>query len=212
MLLISSSGQEFQSTHSMRSATTIWSKILSSLVFQSAHSVWSATKLFSGEPLQVQRFQSTHSMRSATLRGEKFTLAGRYFNPRTPCGVRPGARLPVSAGGLFQSTHSMRSATLPGITSVRYSLFNFNPRTPCGVRPTGLRRIAVAQSISIHALHAECDLPGAAFCMAGYISIHALHAECDYHVNSTITTRMDFNPRTPCGVRLSDWQAMSGTT
>ena len=38
------------------------------------------------------------------------TIHKRYFNPRTPCGVRP------SADGKFQPT------------------LHFNPRTPCGVR------------------------------------------------------------------------------
>ena len=101
----------------------------------------------------------------------------------------------------FQSTHSMRSATG---TSGRESgqTWNFNPRTPCGVRQDLAADLAAILRISIHALHAECDLyftrdPGACVgfqsthsmrsatpfqhvaCRMGIISIHALHAECD---------------------------------
>ena len=56
-----------------------------------------------------------------------------YFNPRTPCGVRP-------VDSLFYPVH-----------------LHFNPRTPCGVRPycnvVARRNLA----ISIHAPLAGCD-------------------------------------------------------
>ena len=79
---------------------------------------------------------------------------------------------------LFQSTHSMRSATR-----------DF------------LRIDDMGQTISIHALHAECDYAA----RLGYghlrISIHALHAECDILPAFVLLKRNYFNPRTPCGVR-----------
>ena len=126
----------------------------------------------------TKTFQSTHSLRSATF-DQPFTSAaflvsihallaecdglavvavkiGDCFNPRTPCGVRPGGSSHGSRSCGFQSTHSLRSATktpvLGGdglIVSIHALLAEcdlnhqrgqppqqcFNPRTPCGVRP-----------------------------------------------------------------------------
>ena len=82
-----------------------------------------------------------------------------YFNPRTPCGVRPGPDGPRgwvgaisihaprvgcdgSCGGVaqlrvtFQSTHPVWGATTSRSSSRCLCLY-FNPRTPCGVRLIG---------------------------------------------------------------------------
>ena len=122
-------------------------------------------------------FQSTHSLRSATLMVRTFNRLCKVsihallaecdrgyhgfrglsssFNPRTPCGVRPGGLFPAGRTSRFQSTHSLRSATLKllildvsGNVSIHALLAecdrtakwrspwwtSFNPRTPCGVR------------------------------------------------------------------------------
>ena len=100
-------------------------------------------------------FQSTHPMRGATTMPSEAAAdseisihaphAGcdhdrhaddhrhRYFNPRTPCGVRPvcSAIAPIRA--------------------------NFNPRTPCGVRRNARAAVRLTGRISIHAPHAGCD-------------------------------------------------------
>ena len=81
---------------------------------------------------------------------------------------------------------------------------NFNPRTPCGVRRRAMGATPVMGSISIHAPLAGCDqahhphIP-----TSGAISIHAPLAGCDNRraAPHDAATR-DFNPRTPCGVRL----------
>ena len=124
--------------------------------FQSTHSMRSATKTPIMDKETGEQFQSTHSMRSATdgipsilkknyfnprtpcgVRrniGMQIRFQQRYFNPRTPCGVRP-IRLRIGmTSELFQSTHSMRSATST-VFSFSATRSNFNPRTPCGVRP-----------------------------------------------------------------------------
>ncbi len=100
-------------------------------------------------------FQSTHSLRSATMRDliarmadevsihallaecdrrqwPQWVLPGR-FNPRTPCGVRPGRSSCQNPNLQFQSTHSLRSATI------------------------GREARSVHGNVSIHALLAECD-------------------------------------------------------
>ena len=57
----------------------------------------------------------------------------RYFNPRTPYGVRPLIVCYNNIRIKFQSTHSIRSATLISFWKTR-TLRDFNPRTPYGVR------------------------------------------------------------------------------
>ena len=58
------------------------------------------------------------------------------------------------------------------------------------------------RNISIHALHAECDLDAWYNPSEFMISIHALHAECDEVGDRLSKLLVNFNPRTPCGVRL----------
>ncbi len=129
---------EFQSTHSLRSATEHHIRMLP-IEPVSIHAL-----LAECDPLSFQ------------------SLAwGVGFNPRTPCGVRPDTDLDNLSVILFQSTHSLRSATY-GLDAIgtnavvsihallaecdrlstlnfHFSLTRFNPRTPCGVRlPSGL--------------------------------------------------------------------------
>ena len=124
-----------------------------------------------------QRFQSTHPLRGATPIGVTAVLrlvisihaplAGcddrprqvvgvcGYFNPRTPCGVRPAQLNAETSARQFQSTHPLRGATVDNGTPKAVSIISihaplagcdsyctmpslqdvyFNPRTPCGVR------------------------------------------------------------------------------
>ena len=100
----------FQSTHSLRSATFLDSCFTCSLTFQSTHSLRSATI----EDLKKARWYlvSIHALLAECDDGPcRRRRRGNGFNPRTPCGVRPGAGAPD-----------------PGSPC-------FNPRTPCGVRP-----------------------------------------------------------------------------
>ena len=100
------------------------------------------------------------------------------FNPRTPCGVRPADLPKAHAEAQFQSTHPLRGATL--------------------VSPPAL----LALCISIHAPLAGCDPPGLPGQAVGEISIHAPLAGCDVAAFHASARDADFNPRTPCGVRL----------
>ena len=101
-----------------------------------------------------------------------------HFNPRTPCGVRHAVRLLRQRQQQFQSTHPLRGATWAYQQNLR-SLCHFNPRTPCGVRLQNIRNAASATFISIHAPLAGCD-----------------RCPCELGGND-----YDFNPRPPCGVR-----------
>ena len=68
---------------------------------------------------------------------QTFNSVASYFNPRTPCGVRPGR---YQAAAFYRGT-------------------NFNPRTPCGVRRGGPVAAVPPRKISIHAPRAGCDDP-----------------------------------------------------
>ena len=126
----------------------------------------------------------------------------RYFNPRTPCGVRlyynqfrgqpltisihapragcdPQRRTPCRRWSRFQSTHPVRGATRTTRTSTPRSS-DFNPRTPCGVRLVGVHRRVYGVLISIHAPRAGCDVIQGGVQLPGrVISIHAPRAGCD---------------------------------
>ena len=102
----------------------------------------------------------------------------RYFNPRTPCGVRPLRRCAAPSPIKFQSTHPLRGATT--YSGWVYSMPN----------------------ISIHAPLAGCDEEMSEKALRRLaISIHAPLAGCDTAPSKRRKTRKNFNPRTPCGVR-----------
>ena len=104
--------------------------------------------------------------------------AGGHFNPRTPCGVRPEAVQRIKRGKKFQSTHPVRGATRRGA-----------PYQRC-------------RRISIHAPRAGCDVVLQRHRQPLRISIHAPRAGCDVRSDAYARSHQDFNPRTPCGVRL----------
>ena len=131
-----------------------------------------------GRPHRWRRFQSTHPLRGATRPGRPFPPSGCYFNPRTPCGVRPA-----------------RSARSVGRG-------HFNPRTPCGVRPPSyICHLLRCIFQSTHPLRGA-TLHAAVGTDARAISIHAPLAGCDTRARRSAGSRYHFNPRTPCGVRL----------
>ena len=99
------------------------------------------------------------------------------FNPRTPCGVRPGPGNSVGRQYKFQSTHSLRSAT---------GASGFSPCPPMFQSTHSLRSATNDEETLTWAI---------------YVSIHALLAECDINGGQPRTTKESFNPRTPCGVR-----------
>ena len=147
---------KFQSTHSLRSATGAgWSRLNPLIRFQSTHSLRSAT--YSCLELVEAAEVSIHALLAeCDSGGNGRALTDESFNPRTPCGVRPSLSYHSKLCTTFQSTHSLRSAT-----SCTPSGFPFNS-----------------------------------------VSIHALLAECDWGGGTSTSPLPGFNPRTPCGVRL----------
>ena len=105
---------------------------------------------------QPRPFQSTHPLRGATRKARSRPCGRCYFNPRTPCGVRPLGEFP------------------------RPVCYHFNPRTPCGVRPFRRRFRVAGMMISIHAPLAGCDRVRMLQRQQLAISIHAPLAGCDF--------------------------------
>ena len=202
--------REFQSTHSLRSATHTLAS-----VFLDGRSFNPRTPCGVRPPRcvidkQGASFQSTHSLRSATVPSGESGFILKGFNPRTPCGVRQEYVAFDAIWCWFQSTHSLRSAT------------------------AGCEEHWTPVPVSIHALLAECDLINSSHCLNSgmfqsthslrsatqqvyfrfegcNVSIHALLAECDDCNDGRPNSSKCFNPRTPCGVRQRGTCLIYGT-
>ena len=171
-------------------------------VFQSTHPVRGATAYRQSSLQAYFQFQSTHPVRGAT-NGKLLTPPDyRYFNPRTPCGVRPRLTHPrTSKVGI--SIHAPRAGCDPSPRRGRWlptcpisihapragcdvvprgtraRVADFNPRTPCGVRR--------GQTSG----NTETGL---------FQSTHPVRGATAYHRRDR-RRGFHFNPRTPCGVR-----------
>ena len=145
----------FQSTHSLRSATPIAGLPDCSMWFQSTHSLRSATcQSCQG---RQGRVVSIHALLAECDSRSELSPEGTWsFNPRTPCGVRPG---------LFRLSPCH---------------WCFNPRTPCGVR---LQHITSGEKVkrfqSTHSLR-SATADNERVTTRRKVSIHALLAECDW--------------------------------
>ena len=122
------------------------------------------------------------------------------FNPRTPCGVR---RTLVSSSCViegFQSTHPLRGAT--AATPVPFDTFRFQSTHPLrGATPRQSVSLRLCTFQSTHPLRGATPfLPDAVKCRR-FQSTHPLRgATVSSLPMRSLST--NFNPRTPCGVRL----------
>ena len=122
------------------------------------------------------------------------------FNPRTPCGVRLFRYVENLVPVEFQSTHPLRGATrVAGTVRRKHFISIHAPLAGCDRM---VYRHAKQLFISIHAPLAGCDGIRASRYTAVWISIHAPLAGCDQKSFLSRLPRENFNPRTPCGVRL----------
>ena len=178
---------KFQSTHSLRSATEVFDK-LKSVALVSIHALLAECDL---TPCQKARigywFQSTHSLRSATgsFQGSRPSREG--FNPRTPCGVRPMPPPPKTPRCLFHSARTWGCATCGEMLPLVYNRFQ-----------------------STHSLRSATPAHPRIWC-GDTVSIHALLAECDFGAATASGVLSSFNPRTPCGVRPSAIMGSGGS-
>ena len=149
-------------------------------------------------------FQSTHPSRGATFkslqRGQENGISihapltgcdsahrappqpSPYFNPRTPHGVRLGAAdNTLTLKYQFQSTHPSRGATIISTGQAPELIFQ-------STHPSrGATLLIHHQTKSV------------------LISIHAPLTGCDILYHTSRKVQVDFNPRTPHGVRPYLW-------
>ena len=189
--------------------------------FQSTHSLRSATS--SGGNGRALTAVSIHALLAECdfLTRVAISPVGS-FNPRTPCGVRPADSSVHRTALMFQSTHSLRSATCvqfmimqPPPVSIHALLAECDTCAYSSIRrggqfqsthslrsatATGRASEVVSAFQSTHSLRSATFYVG----IAGgtlIVSIHALLAECDLSSNWSAGFNPCFNPRTPCGVR-----------
>ena len=112
-----------------------------------------------------------------------------YFNPRAPCGARPGAGGDYPGQGI--SIHAPRAGRDRKKSRTKNLALYFNPRAPCGARRRARGMSSRRVSISIHAPRAGRDRTTPFRFGAPYY----------------------FNPRAPCGARQENSQsAYTGAT
>ena len=145
-------------------------------------------------------FQSTHPVWGATppSRFVPPTVEISIHAPRVGCdavGKRPGEDRKQ-----FQSTHPVWGATSTVILSLDLDLFQSTP--PVWGATRGVEVFRHMDGISIHAPRVGCDWRYSGGFSAFQISIHAPRVGCDPNVAAAFFPRHNFNPRTPCGVRL----------
>ena len=121
-------------------------------------------------------FQSTHPLRGATF----------YYGR-------------LDSAEIFQSTHPLRGATIPAPEATRAWRFqSTHPLRGATVEaPAVIRRLQFQSTHPLRGATSDDYQNGAKRC----ISIHAPLAGCDAFVEQVMTRGLDFNPRTPCGVR-----------
>ena len=160
----------------------VFSKYTVFLAFQPTHPLRGATAHQSGGfyPVPI----STHAPLAGCDRPSPLSEPAHStnFNPRTPCGVRPGGTFYALYVRYFNPRTPCGVRPLDGES--RSGCSDFNPRTPCGVRP--INQLRTAFQIQFQPTHPLRGATGAAR-LAGSakpISTHAPLAGCDRFVFS----------------------------
>ena len=150
-------------------------------------------------------FQSTCPLRGTTERSHWAIVVSYNFNPRAPCGARLNADAIRGEILQFQSTCPLRGTTEVGVEglvadeiSIHVPLAGHD-----GVRG---RLDGFDAQISIHVPLAGHDpKERRILSVQTEISIHVPLAGHDIGVGSLLSKTRHFNPRAPCGARLSLW-------
>ena len=166
--------------------------------------MWAATRNENENTENLQIFQSTLPVWAATAALHDRRKRKRHFNPRCPCGQRLHLVI-VQRRFRNISIHAARvgSDGNTGFWNYLGRLY-FNPRCPCGQRLRRVMEIPSVLIISIHAARVGSDgMPKQRLFNRG-ISIHAARVGSDCSYNLQRTLQKDFNPRCPCGQRLTE--------
>ena len=127
-------------------------------------------------------------------------LAGRDLSPAS----RPDISIE------FQSTRPLRGATF-SLTPLGVFSLNFNPRAPCGARRISSQMNTTPAEFQSTRPLRGATLQGSATTVRVLISIHAPLAGRDLSKNHLRFKEVNFNPRAPCGARLSRGPVLDGT-
>ena len=103
----------------------------------------------------------------------------------------------------FISIHAPHAGSDGVSRTIKSIRLHFNPRSPCGERPTSIPSL-------LQPFQFQSTLPMRGATHEGkerhpsmIISIHAPHAGSDVYIERAGAGNADFNPRSPCGERLS---------
>ena len=147
-------------------------------------------------------FQSTHPMRGATRPCPACLLLSQDFNPRTPCGVRhcKHHHHPLFTDISIHAPHAGCDSTAHKLELRAIRISIHAPHAGCD--PLTRRGHEGTDKISIHAPHAGCDKAcgGGSSSYPLFQSTHPMRGATGVRPLS-IARSMNFNPRTPCGVR-----------
>ena len=140
-------------------------------------------------------------MRGATFGKPRRFFSMSCFNPRAPCGARRLRSRSASTFCLFQSTRPMRGATTRAPLPLQACHVSIH--APHAGRDDRLSSTRREEKVSIHAPHAGRD-NRLEYEICGWgVSIHAPHAGRDTKRALGAIHRGSFNPRAPCGARLT---------
>ena len=169
--------------------------------FQSTRPMRGATK--SEQSInRTARFQSTRPVWGATLRLPPEVISPSSFNPRAPCGARRTIDH-IRHSLTLVSIHAPRMGRdLWGVANPRQH-DRFNPRAPCGARRTAINNDCIEETFqstrpvwgATNGMHLKT--------MNIFVSIHAPRVGRDKGSFVPRTKGVCFNPRAPCGARLS---------
>ena len=129
-------------------------------------------------PLLV--FQSARPLRGATCLVCWSSSNPAYFNPRAPCGARPGACVPLLSVMPISIHAPLAGRDSPAICTPSPRA-DFNPRAPCGAR-----QLLLSQQVDHPEFQSTRPLRGATGASHGWKHRYP-----------------HFNPRAPCGARLA---------
>ena len=131
-------------------------------------------------------------------------LGRKYFNPRTPYGVRRGMWATSQKRTSFQSTHPVWGATFDSVVSAGRgrNISIHAPRMGCDAYT--LRASTLLCRISIHAPRMGCDHQRRRFANDSQISIHAPRMGCDTTYGKKTTSEHEFQSTHPV------WGATNG--
>ena len=204
----------FQSTHSLRSATSNGKKISLAATFQSTHSLRSATHavalVVTGKAVSIHALLAECDLVGI---GEPKVTTVSIHALLAECDLRAFP----NQTGLNVSIHALLAECDFVVLQNAICPHCFNPRTPCGVRQQGENALSYIKLFqSTHSLRSATGLHCQRF-QYQMVSIHALLAECDLRPFARMNLKNCFNPRTPCGVRrtsmtsTASWGAFQST-